>query len=167
MELPPLNEPEEPDNARFGRWFVALAVVALLVLAVVLARHRADRRDMGDGPAPSPPRGLPFRRDARAPEGVRIRVEVLNATKTRGLARRATRHLRDRGFDVVDVGTTPTQLDTTLVLDRSGHPEWARLVADALGGGARVVERPDSSRYLDVTVQIGASWRPPAKPFNP
>lgn len=169
MELPPLNEPEEPDNARFGRWFVALSVVALLVLAVALGLHRADRRDTGDGAAPPTPtsRGLPFRRDARAPEGVRIRVEVLNATKTRGLARRATQHLRDRGFDVVDVGTSPVQLDTTLVLDRSRRPEWARLVADALGGGARVVERPDSSRYLDVTVQIGASWRPPAKPFNP
>lgn len=167
MELPPLNEPEEPDNARFGRWFVALAVVALLVLALALARHRADRRDIGDEPAATPSRGLPFRRDSRAPDGVRIRVEVLNATKTRGLARRATQHLRDRGFDVVDVGTSPVQLDTTLVLDRSRRPEWARLVADALGGGARVVERPDSSRYLDVTVQIGASWRPPAKPFNP
>ena len=29
--------------------------------------------------------------DAEAPAGVRIRVEVLNATRVRGLARRATR----------------------------------------------------------------------------
>src|SRR5207302_1982930 len=35
----------------------------------------------------------------RAPDTVRVRVQVLNATKTRGLARRATMLLRDRGFD--------------------------------------------------------------------
>src|SRR5688500_15629435 len=40
----------------------------------------------------------------RAPAGVRIRVRVLNATRRRGLARRATFMLRDRGFDVVETG---------------------------------------------------------------
>ena len=104
--------------------------------------------------------------DARAPTGVRIKVQVLNATKTRDLARRATMHLRDRGFDVVDVGTDPNGRDSVLVLDRSGHPEWAKLVARALGGG-QVLSRPDSSRYLDVTVLLGGAWRPPAEPFYP
>jgi hypothetical protein len=104
--------------------------------------------------------------DARAPANVRIKVQVLNATRTRGLARRATMHLRDRGFDVVEIGTESQGLDSTLVLDRSGHPEWAALVAKAMGG-ARVEARPDSSRYLDVTVLVGASWRPPTEPFYP
>jgi hypothetical protein len=98
--------------------------------------------------------------------GQRVRVQVLNATTTRGLARRATMALRDRGFDVVETGTSATQLDSTLVLDRSGHPDWARRVSDALGG-ARIEARPDSSRYLDVTVLIGRSWRPPSEPFYP
>ena len=104
--------------------------------------------------------------DAEAPAGVRIRVEVLNATRVRGLARRATMHLRDRGFDVVSVGTSSDARDSTVVLDRSGHPEWAALVARALGG-ARVEQAVDSSRYLDATVLVGASWRPPAEPFYP
>jgi hypothetical protein len=96
----------------------------------------------------------------------RIKIEVLNATEVRGLARRATRHLRDRGFDVLYMGTATTQLDSTLVLDRSGHVERARRVAEALGG-ARVESRPDSSRYLDVTVMLGRSWRAPSEPFYP
>ena len=104
--------------------------------------------------------------DARAPAETRIRVEVINTTRARGLARRAAMHLRDRGFDVVETGTQSKMLDSTVVLDRSGHPEWARLVAAALGG-ARVEARPDSSRYLDVTVLLGTSWRPPAEPFYP
>lgn len=104
--------------------------------------------------------------DTRAPAGVRIKVEVLNASTVRGLARRATMHLRDRGFDVVAVGTSRDLRDSTLVLDRSGNPEWARLVGTAMGGAA-VELRRDSSRYLDITVLIGANWRPPAQPFYP
>jgi len=104
--------------------------------------------------------------DARAPEGVRIRVEVLNASSVRGLARRATFHLRDRGFDVVESGNSVQKHDSTIVLDRSHNPEWARLVANAMGG-APVAEAPDSTLYVDVTVLVGPSWRPPAKPFYP
>jgi hypothetical protein len=96
----------------------------------------------------------------------RVRVQVLNATRTRGLARRAMLYLRDQGFDVVEVGTTSATRDTTLVLDRSRHPDWARNVATSLGM-ARIETRPDTSRYLDVTVLIGSSWRPPAQPFYP
>ena len=72
----------------------------------------------------------------RAPDSVRIRVQVLNGTTTRGLARRATMLLRDRGFDVVETGTISASRDTTIVLDLSGHPDWARRVARALGTGA-------------------------------
>lgn len=104
--------------------------------------------------------------EERAPAGVRIRVQVLNGTQTRGLARRATLMLRDRGFDVVEAGNADAALDSTLVIDRSGHPEWAARVARAMGG-ARIDTRPDSSRYLDVTVLIGRTWRAPAEPFYP
>ena len=102
----------------------------------------------------------------RAPEGVRIRVQVLNTTKTRGLARRATHLLRDRGYDVVEMGTTGPARDTTLILDRSGHLDWAGQMAKVLGP-ARAEARPDSSRYLDITVLIGRLWRPPAEPLYP
>src|SRR5207248_10638902 len=111
-------------------------------------------------------RGLARSATRSGPSTPRVRVQVLNATRTRGLARRAMLYLRDQGFDVVEVGTTSSIRDTTLVLDRSRHPEWARDVATSLGA-ARVESRPDLSRYLDVTVLVGASWRPPAQPFYP
>jgi LytR cell envelope-related transcriptional attenuator len=103
--------------------------------------------------------------DAKAPEGVRIKVEILNATKTKGLARRATFFLRDLGFDVVGSGTNPEQRTSTVVYDRSGHPDWAARVGRAMD--APVVNQPDSSRYLDVTVVLGGNWHPPPLPFHP
>jgi hypothetical protein len=139
---------------------VAACVVVLAAAGVAIWSLRAR----GGGVATAPLVARPP--EIRAPEGVRVRVEVVNATTVRGLARRATFHLRDRGFDVVSFTTTSEKRDSTLVLDRSGHPEWARRVAAALGGAA-VEPRPDSSRYLDVTVLLGANWRPPAQPLHP
>ena len=137
----------------------AVAALVLVVLVVAGAFAARSMRARPETKRAAPP-------DASAPDGARVRVQVLNATSVRGLARRATMHLRDRGFDVVETGTTSEQRDSTLVLDRSGHPEWAKRVADALGG-ARVEARPDTSRYLDVTVLLGRAWRPPTEPFYP
>ena len=139
---------------RYGRIIVALLLVVGIgwLLWRVFAAGRSDL----DNYAPA---------DARAPEGTRIKVEVLNGTRTKGLARRATQYLRDRGFDVVGSGTNIEPRATTVVYNRSSHPEWARLVARALN--ATAVNQPDSSRYLDVTVILGADWRPPPLPFHP
>ena len=110
------------------------------------------------------------------PQEPRIRVEVINTTKVHGLAHRGTRYLRDQGFDVVSEGTLvskPAKVpsDTTLVLDRTNHPEWAAHLAKVLSaaGGVpvRVESRPDTSRYVDVSVLLGALWRPPPQTFNP
>jgi HD superfamily phosphohydrolase YqeK len=144
------------------RLFLAAALL-LLLLVLGAATWVLHARQIVRSPLSSV---LPRGDGPRAPAGVRIRVQVLNTTRTRGLARRATRVLRDRGFDVVELGTTTPMLDTTLVLDRSGHPEWASTIATVLGP-ARAVPRPDSSRYLDVTVLLGRAWRPPPHPLDP
>ena len=132
---------------------LGFALIGTLLAAAATATALPARRGMGHAAN-------------RAAAVGRVRVQVLNATKTRGLARRAMLYLRDQGFDVVEMGTTSALRDTTLVLDRSRHPEWARNVATSLGM-ARVETRTDSSRYLDVTVLIGSSWRPPAQPLYP
>jgi hypothetical protein len=149
-------------GARLGAVLLLLFVVLGATAWVVRARHGTATTSGVPSLLPSLGAGdVP-----RAPDGVRIRVQVLNTTRTRGLARRATLLLRDRGFDVVEVGTTSPTLDSTLVLDRSGHPDWAAQAARVMGP-ARAEARPDSSRYLDVTVLVGRLWRPPAEPLYP
>ena len=140
------------------------AAVGSVLLLGVLGASGVMMHSRG-GPAPLLA-SVTGREQVRAPNGVRIRVQVLNTTNTRGLARRATRLLRDRGFDVVELGTVGPTMDTTLVLDLSGHPAWADAVAKVMAP-AHTRARRDSSRYLDVTVLVGSSWRPPAEPLYP
>lgn len=143
---------------KIGRWILLALVVAAGGFYGV-RYYKGAHMFAGAGAAGAAPV------EQLAPPNVRIKVEVLNATRTRGLARRATTYLRDRGFDVVAVGTARQQRKVTLVLDRSNHPQWAQLVARAFG--AAVETRTDSLGYLDVTVLVGADWRPPALPFYP
>lgn len=152
MESTPVGAPKRPARRAIALLFAG-ALLGILVLVIITAVR--GRRD-----TPSTARHV------GEPPMERIRIEVLNATATRGLARRATAVLRDRGFDVVYFGNTAEQRDSTLVLDRSGHPAFAASVVAALGVG-RVEARPDTSRYLNATVLIGADWRAPSKPFYP
>lgn len=127
---------------------LALAATVLVVLVLagsLVAGLGGDRPEQTDSP-PSP---------SAAPRAARVRVEVLNAAGIPGLARTVTDRLRDRGFDVVYFGNgRGFSPDTSLVLDRAAHPDAARRVADALGI-RRVLSRPDSTLYLDVTVVLG------------
>ena len=88
----------------------------------------------------------------------RIRVEVLNGTQRTGLARTATRALREQGLDVVFFGTGPTA-ESTRIFVRQGDPGQGRDVAEALGAG-RVSVEPDTLRRVDVTVLLGKDWHP-------
>jgi hypothetical protein len=102
-------------------------------------------------------------------EGARVVVEVLNATRSLGLARTATHRLRDAGLDVVAFGSdTGAVLDSTQVLVRRGAPEAGERVAKALGAG-RPRALPDPGRLVDVTVRLGRDFaaRVGARPGEP
>lgn len=87
------------------------------------------------------------------------RVEVLNAARRAGLARRATGELRAGGFDVVYFGNAPASApDSSVVIDRVGDLGIARAAA-ALLGIPRVRSEPDTTLLVDATVVVGVDWR--------
>lgn len=142
------------ERARLVR-IVGLAALVLVLIAFVVsfltgigggdARVTGDAQQGGD------------RLDAIGP---RVRVEVLNAGGVAGLARRATEHLRDRGFDVVYIGNAGTfDQQATVVIARTANVDAAQRVAAALGTDSVVVE-PDPQLFVDATVQLGADWPP-------
>ena len=141
---------------RIGRWILLLGALLIALGAIARLYRRSGPRLRASRSAVG----------VIVPAGAHIRVEVLNATDTKGLARRAMLVMREAGFDVVFFGNSTERADTTRILDRSGHPEWAALAARAMGR-AHVEPQPDSSRFLDLTVLVGRSWTPPLEPLNP
>ena len=104
---------------------------------------------------------------ARAPRDRRVRVRVLNASGTRGYARRATLELRDRGFDVVEYETEQGKARSgTLIVSHTGHGDWAERLQRAFGTGT-IEARPDSLRYVDLTVFVGRDWKPATETLRP
>lgn len=96
-------------------------------------------------------------------EGHRIRaiqLDVLNAAGERGLAQKATDFLREKGFDIVEMGNALTRDQSqTVVIDRTGNMEAAKRVAEALGvPREQVIQKIDLTLYLDVTVLIGRDY---------
>ncbi len=122
---------------KIGRWIVLIA--ALLIACGAIARWYI--------------RSGPRLRASHAtvehvvPSGAHIKIEVLNATDTKGLARRAMLALRSAGFDVVYFGNSTERADTTRILDRSGHSDWAALAARAMGRGSMSSRCPTARAF--------------------
>ncbi|HYA52552.1 MAG TPA: LytR C-terminal domain-containing protein [Streptosporangiaceae bacterium] len=131
------------ERHRRGRVVVA-GLIALGVAAALLASWWWGR---GPGRATGA-RSVPGAHD-------RVVVEVLNPTPVVGLARAATRLLRDAGLDVVYFGSDTGRVgDSTQVLVRRGDLAAGTRVARALGVRA-VRQAPDAGRLVDVTVRLG------------
>ena len=92
--------------------------------------------------------------------GHALTVEVINTTGKSGLARSGARLLRSAGIDVVNYFSAAAgdrMLDSTRILVRRGTAATGERVRSVLQVG-RVVVRPDSTRLVDVSVQLGADF---------
>jgi hypothetical protein len=138
------------------RTLIAGAFVATATVAAGVWHVRAQAAEPAHGAGRFDPDTMLI-----VPDNQRVKVEVINASGERGIARRTMHYLRDRGFDVVSLGNARERSDSSVVYVRSGHADWAALAARAIGG-ARIEERPDTSRYLDLTIVLGTHFRPPS-----
>ena len=128
---------------------VLTLVLVLSGVGILIASSLAQWKTGGAGD--TPPSAVPGSRG-------RVRVEVLNGGGLAGVARDATRVLRDAGFDVVYFGNAETfSEDSSVVLNRVGEDEEARNVALVLGI-SHVRNEPDTTRYVDVSVRLGPEW---------
>lgn len=100
--------------------------------------------------------------------GAIIQVEVRNGAGVDDLAAETTRYLRNRGFDVVDVGNYKSfDQQRSVVIDRVGDLEAAKKVAEALGlSSDRVRQEIRRQYYLDASVIIGRDYKE-LRPFQP
>lgn len=167
----PLDDLASARRRRRQRRRIGLAVVLLLVaVAATAAWFRVGTgRNAGGTTATGPQSAAaPFVDSlARAPAGSRIRVRVVNATDTRGNARRATLFLRELGYDIVEFdGDRALRNDSTVILSHTGHEAWAARLQRAMRSSSVTPSR-DSSHYVDFTVLLGLDWKPPTQPLRP
>lgn len=149
-------------HARIGNGLLNAALVAG-GLAVVVLLYAVASRAFVSSPSPERPAD-----DSTALVGSVIQVEVRNGAGVDGLAARTTQFLRDRGFDVVDVGNYSSfNQQQSVVIDRVGNKEAARKVAEALGlPASRVRQEIRRQYYLDASVVLGRDYSE-LRPFQP
>ncbi|MGO9410819.1 MAG: LCP family protein [Spirochaetia bacterium] len=95
-----------------------------------------------------------------APDSFSITVEVLNGTKTPGLANRARDLFQSYDLEVMPPNNADNdQYQNTVVLDRKGKLDDAKKVADIIRC-TRVYSRPDPQmdQAVDVTVILGKDF---------
>lgn len=125
---------------------IAAGITIVLALGTTALLRRPSQRAVGHA-IPIPPAER------------RVTVEVLNGTERQGLARSATRMLRQRGVDVVFLGNADSTADSTQILIRRGGPPGGATVRAALGLG-KVAVAIDTLRRVDVSVILGRDFRP-------
>lgn len=95
-----------------------------------------------------------------APDSLSVTVEVLNGTKTPGLATRARELLQSYDLEVMPPNNADNdQYQNTVVLDRKGKMEDAKKVADIIRC-TRIYSKPDPQmdQAVDVTVILGKDF---------
>jgi hypothetical protein len=146
-------------NGRGGRTGIAMTIAAIIVvgaIAVALWRRRATQHSDGSESV------------ARSPLPRTVTVEVLNSGKVVGAARVGTLLLRHAGLDVVDYGDAGEALggrEHSQVLVRRGDTTGAGRVIEAIGS-AEIIDSPDQSRLVDLTVLLGKDFAPSGRRRN-
>lgn len=84
-----------------------------------------------------------------------IRIEILNSTKSNGLAASMKTQLEALGYTVIKIGDTKDlTFNTSRLINRNGHEETAQIVAQDIG--LTVIETDiDNSLGCDITIIIG------------
>jgi hypothetical protein len=91
-----------------------------------------------------------------------IRIQLLNGTTEKGLARRASPKLRSMGFDIREVGNSGEKnVRVCRVIDRSGADSLGLAVADSLGmlRGRVQYEMNAGLVDIDVTLVLGTDYQ--------
>ena len=90
-----------------------------------------------------------------------VQVEVLNGCGTAGAADKVTNFLRDRKFDVVQMGNYRTfDIDESIVIDRKGNIKTAEDIADSLGiNRLNVIQQVNKNYLLDVSIIVGKDYK--------
>jgi len=95
-----------------------------------------------------------------------IQIDILNATGENRIAAKFRDYLKQKGFDVVDMGNYKSEQEKTLVVDKCGDIAKSKRIAEALGISQRnIIQQLERSNFIDATILIGKDYNE-LKPFQ-
>ena len=90
-----------------------------------------------------------------------IQIDVINGCGAPGVGQTVTEYARSLGYDIVEMKNYKNfNQDESLVIDRSGKPEAARLLADRLGiDPTNIVQEISRDYFVTASIVIGKDYR--------
>lgn len=96
-----------------------------------------------------------------------VQVDVQNGTGVNRVGAIFRDYLKVKGYDVVNLDDyKSTNVDKTIIIDRTGDTKKAQRIADVLGvSGRNIVQQINRELYLDATIVIGKDFNE-LKPYT-
>lgn len=136
------DEPTTPSRAAVGRTGIVVVVLAVVVGLLLLGNAYGDSRSEIDAPHSASKQTMPSTTTTtlagRPP--AEVKVKVVNATSTNGLATRTRDLLQLRGYTQVAVGDTQKVQEKTTIFYLPGYEAEGQNVARALGLAPEVAQ---------------------------
>jgi hypothetical protein len=96
-----------------------------------------------------------------------VQLDVQNGTGENRVGAIFRDYLKKRGYDVVDLGNyKSSDVDKTIIIDRTGDTRKAQRIAEVLGVSSRnIIQQINRDLYLDATIVIGKDFNE-LKPYT-
>jgi hypothetical protein len=90
----------------------------------------------------------------------KIQVEVLNGCGVSGMADKLTEYLREKSFDVVNIGNYRSfEVEHSIIIDRTGKLFNAHIISDSIGlKSSNIIQQINREYLLDVTIILGKDY---------
>ncbi len=96
-----------------------------------------------------------------------VQVDVQNGTGENRVGAIFRDYLKKKGYDVVDLGNyKSSDVDKTIIIDRTGDTRKAQRIAEVLGVSSRnIIQQINRDLYLDASIVIGKDFNE-LKPYT-
>ena len=150
----------EPGLHKLKNYFLNVLIVLLAVLTFYLLYNFIKRATTNQSDVKIETKDTTSSQLTRQPSNQTLQIDVQNGTGVQGLGNQFMEYLRERGFDVVEMGNfSSSDIKTSMVIDRAGNMKNASRVASVLGISDKyVIQQVNKNYFLDATVVIGRDY---------
>ncbi len=88
-----------------------------------------------------------------------IQINILNSTKHSGIADISRNYMRNKGFDVVEIGNYAENQKKSIVIDRIGDKKASQFIAKTFGiPDSMIISKIDSNLFISASIILGEDY---------